>query len=97
MVGRAEALQAMGGTVTDLAHYLAEKLRGDGYDGLCSDRCGCELDDLMPCGKSGLFCEPGYRHECKSCPVFDRCPCEDGPTEGFCIYATKDYPEAIHE
>ena len=25
--------------------YLEE----NGYDGLCGDECGCEIDDLMPC------------------------------------------------
>lgn len=83
--------------MTDLSHYLAEKLRADGYGGLCGYYCSCELDDLMPCGEPGPSCEPGYRHECANCPVAAHCPYEDGPTEGFCIDTYKDYPEAVHE
>lgn len=33
-----------------------------GYDGLCRDYCGCELDDLMPCEEISPGCIPGYRH-----------------------------------
>jgi len=40
-------------------------LKEHGYDGLCTDECGCRLDDLIPC-ESGDFnnpldCVPGYR------------------------------------
>lgn len=44
-------------------------LRQHGFDGLCSKRCGCELDDLMPCVAGGgiVGCRPGYRT-----PALDR-------------------------
>ena len=34
--------------MTDLRTYLADKLKADGYDGLCDpdSSCGCGLDDL---------------------------------------------------
>jgi len=32
------------------------------YDGLYCGACGCENDDLMPCGQGcALHCQPGYR------------------------------------
>lgn len=40
----------------NLQTYIAEKLEEDGYDGLCSEGCGCGLDDFMPCGESNREC-----------------------------------------
>jgi len=41
-------------------------LRQNGYDGLCTDDCGCGLDNLQPCGYDnpiGPFdCVPAYKH-----------------------------------
>lgn len=35
------------------------------YDGLFCDGCGCETDDLMPCGDLfGIQCMPGYKIGC---------------------------------
>ena len=28
---------------------VREYLVANGYDGLCNDECGCDLDDFMPC------------------------------------------------
>lgn len=40
-------------------------LEDNNYDGLYyGEICGCELDNLFPCGKSGYSCEPGYKHPC---------------------------------
>ena len=36
-------------------------LKDNGCDGLCTDDCGCHLDDLMPCCEFSLIhCVPGY-------------------------------------
>jgi len=43
-------------TIKDM---VADRLRADGYDGLCRDKCGCRLNDLLPCGKLDLRCRPG--------------------------------------
>jgi len=45
-----------------LKHWLEQ----NGYDGLCSEECGCELSDLCPCclGENILSCEPGYKVPC---------------------------------
>ena len=34
------------------------------YHGLFTDDCGCEVDDLMPCGSPSENCEPGYKLDC---------------------------------
>lgn len=46
-------------TVLDIIiNYLKEH----GYDGLHYDNeCGCELEDIVPCGEVSLNCEPGYK------------------------------------
>lgn len=45
-------------------------LKVNGYDGLYTEDCGCEVDDLMPCGEFGGRCEPGYK---ASCPGEETC------------------------
>jgi len=42
-------------------------LRGNKYDGLCSEECGCYVDDLAPCGQFGWDCEPGHVRSGCSC------------------------------
>jgi hypothetical protein len=39
---------------------VEERLRKDGFDGLCCDGCGCRVDDLMPCGDVVMDCVPGH-------------------------------------
>ena len=38
-------------------------LRRHGYDGLCNTdiECGCQTDDLAPCGNVGYDCQPGVK------------------------------------
>ena len=51
---------------------LKEWLTTNGYDGLYSDECGCEIDDLVSCGNSPslsslndpFLCEPGHKTIC---------------------------------
>ena len=40
---------------------ITQYLKSHGYDGLWTFDCGCELQDLGPCGSIGLGCEPGYK------------------------------------
>lgn len=42
---------------------VREHLRAGGFDGLVQvdAECGCELDDLQPCGECFASCEPGFR------------------------------------
>lgn len=85
-----------------LNKYVAEKLRADGFGGLCcaDEVCGCELDDLMVCDSpSPLNCRPGYKHECDLCPrTAEDCPVENGHTPGgCCIWSAKDIPEALDD
>ena len=40
-------------------------LQENGYDGLFTEDCGCELSDLMPCSYDCLeYCEAGYKQPC---------------------------------
>jgi hypothetical protein len=62
---------------------IVEKyLRENGYDGLCGDECGCLVDDLMPCGETLEWCEPGYKVPCDedNCPVDGKCDWHVSPT-----------------
>ncbi len=42
---------------------LAQELAERGYDGLCSDDCGCELADPAPCEEGFSDCEAGYKRK----------------------------------
>ena len=45
---------------------IKDYLGKNGFDGLCSENCGCGLYNLMPCGNDdALSCEPAYNHGCK--------------------------------
>jgi hypothetical protein len=41
--------------------WLADQLKAEGYDGLCSPDCSCLLPDLAPCGDLSQPCLPGHR------------------------------------
>lgn len=59
-------------------------LRANGYDGLYSDDCGCEVDDLMPCGETTMTCQAGYKVPCpgpEECDEGGLCPWHIGPNK----------------
>ena len=74
-------------TVKEIVKDCLEK---NGYDGLCSENCGCGLDDLMPCsGSETKNCQPAYKLICqgnKKCPLHNRC---EGGREGYICYSTE--------
>ena len=45
---------------------LTEWLRANGFDGLCNIEigCGCDVDDLNPCGDCAMDCVPAYKNRC---------------------------------
>jgi len=46
----------------DVREIVKHWLKENGYEGLYSDQCGCDLEDLMPCCNDGaLSCQPGYK------------------------------------
>jgi hypothetical protein len=44
----------------NIKQMVEERLRKDGFDGLCCDGCGCRVEDLMPCGAPCMDCKPGH-------------------------------------
>ena len=70
--------------MSDLIQIVAEWLKANEYEGLYSEMmgCGCELNDLMPCGEPSLQCKPGYRGGCDE-------HCEFGGGCDFHIQADK--------
>lgn len=46
----------------DLNEMVIKYLKDNGFDGLCSDECGCTLDDLFPCETPSADCCGGYSH-----------------------------------
>ena len=55
---------------------VAEWLRANGYDGLASDDCGCEVDDLFVCESPQPDCVAGHKRT--------KCPCPKADTEEGC-------------
>ena len=52
-------------------------LNENGYDGLSSEECGCELADLMPCDEPNVvLCVAGHRGKCnpETCAADGDCP-----------------------
>ncbi len=56
-------------TVTISLDEVREKLKKNGFTGLYDYACGCDIDDLAPCGmlqEGGEYindCHPGYAHK----------------------------------
>ena len=68
---------------------VKDYLRKNGFDGLCSENCGCGLDDFMPCDCETNNCQPAYKlicHGSEKCPLHNRC---EGGREGYVCYSTE--------
>lgn len=48
-------------TAMTVKEIIEAYLRLHGYDGLCTDGCGCFLCDLFPCDDNGMDCVPGHK------------------------------------
>ena len=44
-----------------VGEIVAKYLRANGYDGLCSEECGCLLDDFAPCDSMSEECQAGIK------------------------------------
>ena len=62
----------------NLREVVTKWLQDNNYDGLAGYHCGCELDDLMPCGMPDIECQPGYK---TTCPGEDKCSHSEECTE----------------
>lgn len=72
---RASPRHRAGGIMT-VKEIVKNYLENNGFHGLCSDECGCELNDLFPCNGdcSVEGCEPAFqvmcdRTDCKDCEI----------------------------
>ena len=46
----------------DCLDIIIRYLQNHGYDGLYHEtECGCEIDNLAPCGNDFSECKPGYK------------------------------------
>jgi len=64
-------------------------LKKNGYDGLVGESCGCQIEDLMPCGEPLIeVCQAGYKINCPgdSCPIAEDCI---SPSKGQVCMTTK--------
>lgn len=53
---------------TTVRAIVREWLEAHGYDGLCRDGCGCDLDDLFAaCKSTPATCVPWHRIVCPRC------------------------------
>lgn len=50
----------------NVKQIVTEYLKENKYGGLWCNDCGCEVDDLAPCGEMNWDCEAGYRHPLRS-------------------------------
>lgn len=55
----------------DLRKIAAERLKEHGYEGLCSEYCGCKIDDLMPCDDPSNDCKAGHIIPCPGPDICD--------------------------
>ena len=88
----------------DLIEIVLDYLKKNGFDGLFNteSECGCQIDELMPCGEPGIECTPGYKHAADPETSYDfiigpnndeKCPrCGAWKTELIC-HACDGLPE----
>lgn len=61
----------------NVQEIVIQYLRQNGFDGLYyPGECGCEINDLAPCGEMTGQCEPGVK---KSCTCGEGCDWDIGP------------------
>ena len=72
---------------------IETSLRLNGLDGLCSEDCGCSVEELAPCGGLGLaHCRPAY-HDMASNMFF---PAHDADGALLCFeVARKAWLESV--
>lgn len=75
---------------------LERWLKNRGYQGLCTDECGCDLYDLFPCGEcQGGKCRAAYRFDCERC---DRRNCDKRNDDfGVLFSEEKDFCKPIYK
>ena len=60
----------------DVKEIVVRFLKDNGFDGLYNYYCGCNVNDLMPCGMVQDNCKAGYfldKSRCKECVYLGDC------------------------
>lgn len=85
------------GLVCDSRETMAEVVEGylenHEHEGLCSEECGCELDDLFPCCELGIDCIPARKVLCGDCEnrETDSCIYEwPANADGWCMVPVEE-------
>jgi hypothetical protein len=64
----------------------------NGYDGLCNDGCGCEIDDLMPCEDPVGDCVAAYAYDISG-GACEKCDNHNCPIREKVMEYVEDYGE----
>ena len=69
--------------MNDCKDIIIKFLEENEYDGLlCPEgECGCDNDDLFPCGESALDCIPAYKVNCSELSEEEKEHCEAQPCD----------------
>lgn len=80
----------------DVETIVKRWLRNRGYQGLCCEECGCDIDDLFPCCEYQRGrCKPAYRFDCYRCT---REGCEKRNVDYDTLFAeSKDFCRPIYK
>jgi hypothetical protein len=54
----------------NVREIVTAHLKAGGFDGLTMDDCGCDIDDIMPCGACDMEeCMPAKKVFCRDMPT----------------------------
>ena len=74
-------LHVVQGGKMNVRGIVQQFLVDNGFDGLYSEKCGCKITDLCPCGEPGLECEPGVKKPCDCDHKYGKCDWHIGAKE----------------
>ena len=57
----------------NIMDFVRKYMEENGYTALCSNSCGCTIDDLAPCDSWFGSCLFGYANNCETCAKQETC------------------------
>lgn len=81
----------------DCGEIIEEYLIKNGFDGLCTENCGCGIEDLFSCGDVISDCLPAYksRLHCQSCENEDCHLFGSNREDGYCYSVQKPKERSV--